>query len=59
MVFWIIAEAQTQAGTRRATGCERFGPYPTREQAEAALRVLASRYRQQTVRRLRLVADPS
>lgn len=59
MVFWIVAEAQNQAGTGRATGCERFGPYPTREEAQAALTELARRYRQRVRRRLRLVADPS
>lgn len=59
MVFWIVAEPD-RGGTRaRAAGGERYGPYPTRDEAQAALAVLGERYRRQRDRRLRLVVDPS
>ncbi len=59
MVFWIVAEPEPAAVRQRVLGCERFGPYPTRDEAQAALAVLVRRYRRQRDRRLRLVVDPS
>jgi len=59
MVFWIVAEPARPATRQRALGLERFGPYPTREEAQAALAALAERLRRQRSRGLRLVIDPS
>lgn len=58
MVYWIVADRERATGSSTAAGSERFGPYPTRDEAQAALRRLLQVHRSSPAV-LRVVLDPS